>query len=37
MNSDIIWLMGSNDCLSGVLQEDYGREQDKVSSGKTSH
>ena len=36
-DSDCIWLMGSNDCLSGVLQEDYGREQDKVSSGKTSH
>ncbi|CAI1693084.1 CsbD family protein [Serratia plymuthica] len=35
--SDCIWLMGSNDCFSGVLQEDYGREQDEVSSEKTSH
>ncbi|HEI8505194.1 TPA: stress-response protein [Serratia marcescens] len=28
---------GSNDFLVGVLQEDYGRERDAVSSEKTSH
>ena len=30
-------LAGSNDFLAGVLQEDYGRERDAVSSEKTSH
>ncbi|MNE46402.1 hypothetical protein D3C80_1407390 [compost metagenome] len=35
--NDGLWLAGSNDCLSGVLQEDYGREQDEVSSGKRPH
>lgn len=32
VDSDSVWLAGSNECLSGVLQEDYGREQYKVSS-----
>ena len=32
--SDYAWLSGSNDCLSGVLQEDYGREQEELSSRK---
>ncbi len=35
--SDCVWLAGSNDFLAGVLQEDYGRERDAVSSEKTSH
>ena len=35
--SDSVWLAGSNDFLAGVLQEDYGRERDAVSSEKTSH
>ncbi|HIE0189065.1 TPA: CsbD family protein [Serratia marcescens] len=35
--SDGAWLAGSNDFLVGVLQEDYGRERDAVSSEKTSH
>lgn len=35
--NDGLWLAGSNDCLSGVLQEDYGREQEEVSSGKRPH
>ncbi|MGE8073266.1 CsbD family protein [Serratia ureilytica] len=35
--SDGVWLAGSNDFLVGVLQEDYGRERDAVSSEKTSH
>jgi uncharacterized protein YjbJ (UPF0337 family) len=35
--SDYAWLVGSNDCLSGVLQEDYGREQEELSSGKQPH
>jgi len=35
--SDWVWLAGSNDFLAGVLQEDYGRERDAVSSEKTSH
>ncbi len=35
--SDYAWLAGSNDFLAGVLQEDYGRERDAVSSEKTSH
>jgi uncharacterized protein YjbJ (UPF0337 family) len=35
-DSDCSWLAGSNDLLSGVLQEDYGREKDRVSSGFTS-
>ncbi|HGM7059281.1 TPA: CsbD family protein [Serratia marcescens] len=30
--SDYAWLAGSNDFLAGVLQEDYGRERDAVSS-----
>ncbi|HEJ7026376.1 TPA: stress-response protein [Serratia marcescens] len=34
---DCVWLAGSNDFLAGVLQEDYGRERDAVSSEKTSH
>ncbi|MHD0458256.1 CsbD family protein [Serratia marcescens] len=36
-SSDGAWLAGSNDFLVGVLQEDYGRERDAVSSEKTSH
>ncbi|MCP1107847.1 stress-response protein [Serratia nevei] len=35
--SDGAWLAGSNDFLAGVLQEDYGRARDAVSSEKTSH
>ncbi|BEM85432.1 stress-response protein [Serratia marcescens] len=35
--NDCAWLAGSNDFLAGVLQEDYGRERDAVSSEKTSH
>ena len=35
--SDDAWLAGNNDFLVGVLQEDYGRERDAVSSEKTSH
>jgi uncharacterized protein YjbJ (UPF0337 family) len=35
--NDGLWLAGSYDCLSGVLQEDYGREQEEVSSGKRPH
>ncbi|WP_431223825.1 CsbD family protein [Serratia sp. L9] len=35
--NDCTWLAGSNDCLSGVLQEDYGREQEEVSSEKRPH
>lgn len=34
-DSDDAWFTGSNDYLSGMLQEDYGREQERVSS-KTS-
>lgn len=26
-DSDCAWMAGSNDWLSGILQEDYGREQ----------
>lgn len=26
------WLAGNNDCLLGLLQEDYGIAQDRVSS-----
>ncbi|GAA3587317.1 MAG: CsbD family protein [Gibbsiella quercinecans] len=32
--NDCAWLGGSNDVLSGVLQEDYGKEQEGVSSEK---
>ncbi|MFI8415070.1 CsbD family protein [Serratia sp. NPDC078593] len=35
--SDCAWLTGSNDCLSGILQEDYGKGREEVSSKKTPH
>ncbi|WON77595.1 stress-response protein [Serratia sp. UGAL515B_01] len=35
--NDYAWLSGSNGFLSGVLQEDYGKEQEALSSEKRSH
>jgi uncharacterized protein YjbJ (UPF0337 family) len=35
--SDCAWLAASNNSFSGVLQEDYGKEQERVSSNKMSH
>lgn len=32
LGSDGEWLAGNNDCLLGLLQEDYGIAQDRVSS-----
>lgn len=37
-DSDAVWLAGNSDFLAGVLQEHYGKEQDKVSSERhTTH
>ncbi|MEC5320474.1 stress-response protein [Brenneria populi subsp. brevivirga] len=33
-DSDCAWLEGNNGYLSGVLQEDYGKEYEKASSEK---
>ncbi|MBE5203252.1 MULTISPECIES: CsbD family protein [Pectobacterium] len=35
-DSDCAWLEGSNDYLSGVLQEGYGKAHEEVSSEKTT-
>ncbi|MFC0226620.1 CsbD family protein [Serratia aquatilis] len=35
--NDFTWLSGSNDFLSGVLQEDYGKEREALSSKKQPH
>ncbi|ACT08393.1 conserved hypothetical protein [Dickeya chrysanthemi Ech1591] len=32
VDSDGAWLSGNHDFLAGVMQEYYGKEQDKVSS-----
>lgn len=34
-DSDCAWLEGNNGYLSGVLQEDYGKEYEKTSSEKS--
>ncbi|QTF10132.1 stress-response protein [Brenneria izadpanahii] len=34
-DSDCAWLEGNNGYLSGVLQEDYGKEYEKASAEKT--
>ncbi|MCU5771923.1 stress-response protein [Erwiniaceae bacterium BAC15a-03b] len=35
-DNDCAWVAGNNDWLSGILQEDYGREQQDPSLKSTS-
>ncbi|QKJ85730.1 Stress-response protein [Paramixta manurensis] len=36
-DDDSAWMTGNNDWLSGILQEDYGKRQEGVSSEETPH